>query len=110
MDITSSKNNQKNIIENVKKIYDMSEDKNLYQYIQDVLNGKVSRKSYHRISNLISKKFSDDIVKIVGFSIKGYSNEISPGNIEHIVNEHGEKGRTDQSIGPMPRLRTLAPG
>lgn len=41
------------------------------------------------------------------FSVKGYSNEISPGNIRHIVNEHGENGSTDCSMSNLHNLAKI---
>lgn len=78
--------------------YDMSEDTNLLQYVKDALSNKLPKKSYYKISETISDKMANDIENIVGFSVKGYGNEISPGSIRHINNEHGENGRTDQSM------------
>ncbi len=68
-------NNQEKILIDIKNKYDISEDINLYQYIQDVLNGKISKKSYHRLSSYISEKLAGDIESIVGFSVKTYKND-----------------------------------
>lgn len=78
--------------------YSASEDTNLYQYVQDALSGKLPKKSYYKISDTISDRMAKDIENIVGFSVKGYGNEISPGSIRHINKEHGENGRTDHSM------------
>lgn len=67
MDITNSNNNQDKIKNLTTKSYDMSEDINFYCYIQDALKGKISKKSYHKISNSISEKLANDIEGIVGF-------------------------------------------
>lgn len=89
---------------NVRQDYDNSEDKTLYQYIKDALAGKLSKKSFHKLSDSISDRLANDIEKIVGFSVKGYGNEISPGNIRHIDKEHGENGSTDQSMSDVHDL------
>lgn len=87
--------------------YDVSEDKDLYQYIQDALNGKLSKKSYHKLSDSISDRLAHDIEKIVGFSVEGYGNEISPGNIEHINKDHGPNGESDKSMSNLHDLAKL---
>ena len=44
----------------------------------------------------------------MGFSVKGYGNEISPSNIQHIENEHGAKGRKDTSMKDHRDLARIA--
>ncbi len=80
------------------KQYHLSEDVRLHEYIEDALAGNLPKKSFYKVNETISDRLASDIEKIVGFSVKGYSNEIAPGNIQHIENEHGAKGRKDQSM------------
>lgn len=92
----------------VKYSAETSEDKNLYQYVQDALNDKLSKKSYYKISESISDRMAKDIEEIVGFSVQGYGNEISPNSIRHIRNEHGENGTTDNSMKDYHDLAKIA--
>lgn len=85
----------------------MSEDKGLYKYIKDALSGKLSKKSFYKLNANISDRLANDIEKIVGFSVKGYSNEISPGNIEHIDKRHGANGIQDRSMGDLHELAKI---
>ena len=78
--------------------YTLSEDTELYNYIQDALNNNLPKKSYYKISDTISDRMANDIENIVGFSVKGYGNEISPSNIRHINKRHGENGKNDTSM------------
>lgn len=87
--------------------YDMSEDKGLYKYIKDALSGKLSKKSFYKLNANISDRLANDIEKIVGFSVKGYSNEISPGNIEHIDKRHGANGIQDRSMSDLHELAKI---
>lgn len=87
--------------------YNLSEDAGLYQYIQDSLSGKVSKKSYHKLSDTISDRLANDIEKIVGFSVDGFGNEISRGNIEHINKDHGVNGKSDQSMSDLHDLAKI---
>ncbi len=80
------------------KQYHLSEDARLHEYIEDALAGNLPKKSFYKVNETISDRLATDIEKIVGFSVKGYSNEIAPGNIQHIENEHGANGRKDQSM------------
>ena len=92
---------------NVRQDYDKAEDKTLYQYIKDALAGKLPKKSFHKLSDSISDRLANDIEKIVGFSVKGYGNEISPGNITHINNRHGAKGKHDHSMSDIHDLAKM---
>ncbi len=82
----------------IRENYEHSEDKKLYQYILDAIAGKLSKKSYHKLSNSISDRMANDIERIVGFSVKGYGNEISPNHIQHIEDRHGANGEADHSM------------
>lgn len=108
MNNTNSNNSQYKIEKDIKNDYDMSEDKNLYQYIQDVLNGTVSKKSYYKLSDAISKRMAKDIKKIVGFSVEEYGNEISAKRIIHITERHGVNGRADQSMSDYHNIAKIA--
>ena len=90
-----------------RQAFDLSEDTSLYRFIQDSLAGKLSKKAFHKIGKTISDRLANDIQKIVGFSVDGYGNEISPGNIEHINNEHGPEGRTDQNMSDLHELAKI---
>lgn len=87
--------------------FNISEDTELYQYIQDSLDGKLSKKSSYILSESISEKLAKDIENIVGFSVEGYENKISPGNIEHIRKEHGVDGRSDKSMSDLHDLAKI---
>lgn len=78
--------------------YKMSENGELYQFIQDSLDGELSKKTYHKLSSSISDRLANDIEKIVGFSVQGYSNEISSEHVRHIQNRHGPNGKSDHSM------------
>ena len=86
----------------------MQEDKELYQYVQNALNDRLPKKSYYKISECISERLAKDIESIVGFSVKGYGNEISSSNIQHINNEHGTKGKKDHSMCDAHELSKLS--
>ena len=86
----------------------MQEDNELYKYVQEVLNDKLPKKSYYKISECISERLAKDIESIVRFSVKGYGNEISSGNIQHINNEHGIKGKKDHSMCDVHELAKLS--
>lgn len=78
--------------------YDLSEDVKLKEYIEDALAGKLPKKSYYKINEVIPERLATDIEGIVGFSVKDFSNEISPNHIKHISDKHGEHGKSDQSM------------
>ena len=59
------------------------------------------------MSTNISDRLANDIEKIVGFSAKGYSNEIYPGNIEHIDKRHGVNGIQDRSMSYLHELAKI---
>lgn len=84
--------------EAIKKSYEQSEDKSFYQFVVDALSGKLQGKSYHKLSQKISKRMANDIESLVGFSVEGYSNEISPDHIKHIEARHGANGVADHSM------------
>lgn len=65
-------------------------------------------KSYYKISEKFSDRLANDIEKIVGFSVDGYSNEISPRSIQHIKNQHGENGKRDQSMKEQHDLAKIS--
>lgn len=88
--------------------YAMSEDANLLKFVLDAISNKLPKKSYYTISETISDKMASDIESIVGFSVKGYGNEISPGSIRHINNEHGANGTTDQSMKDVHDLARVS--
>lgn len=92
----------------VKYLLETTEDKKLYQYVQDALDDKLPKKSYYKISESISDRMAKDIEGIVGFSVQGYGNEISPNSIRHIRNEHGENGTTDNSMKDYHDLAKIA--
>ncbi len=95
---------RENTENNTKLQYDIAEDKSLYQYIKDALDGKLPKKSFHKLSDKISERLATDIEKIVGFSVKEYSNEISPSSIEHINKDHGRNGKSDKSMSNLHDL------
>ena len=96
------------ILEEVNKHqYHNSEDLELYQFVRDSIDGKLPRKSYYKLSESISDRFANDIEKIVGFSVKGYTNRVAPGNIEHICKEHGANGRSDKSMSDLHDLAKI---
>ena len=96
--VLDSKDTKKAASRAVDRQYFSSEDTNLHQYIKDALSGNLPKKSFYKVNKIIPDRLATDIEKIVGFSVKGYSNEIAPGNIQHIENEHGPNGRKDQSM------------
>lgn len=83
---------------NPRATYDLSEDVKLKEYIEDALAGKLPKKSYYKINEVIPERLANDIEGIVGFSVKDFSNEISPNHIKHINARHGEHGKSDQSM------------
>ena len=78
--------------------FNASEDTNLYTFITKALNKAVPDKYQYKISESIPDKLATDIEKIVGFSVEGYKNKITPGRIRHIYNRHGENGVADTSL------------
>lgn len=87
--------------------YKMSEDEELYQFIRDSLEGRLSRKSYHKLSDSITDRFANDIESIVGFSVQGYSNEISTEHVRHIQNRHGSNGKADHSMQDLHNMAKM---
>ena len=90
------------------EVYANYEDAELYRYIEDALANDLPKKSFYKISDIISDKLASDIEKIVGFSVKGYSNEIAPGNIKHIEKEHGSNGKKDRSMSDHHDLARIS--
>ena len=82
----------------IKKGYEQSEDKSLYQFALDALAGKLHKKAFHKLSQKISGRMAKDIKSLVGFDVDGYSNEISPHHIKHINARHGTNGVADHSM------------
>lgn len=83
---------------NTRTTYDLSEDVDLKKYIEDALSGKLPKKSFYKINEVIPERLAKDIEEIVGFSVKDFGNEISPNHIIHINDRHGEHGKSDQSM------------
>ena len=80
------------------KAYDLSEDVNLKKYIEDALSGKLPKKSFYKINEIIPQRLAKDIERLIGFSVKDFGNEISPNHIKHINDRHGESGKADHSM------------
>lgn len=93
--------------ERVRYEFREAEDEDLYKDIEDALAGKLSKKSFHKINDSIPERLARDIERIVGVSVSGYGNEISPGNIAHINKRHGENGTQDHSMGNMHDLARI---
>ena len=87
------------------KEYIDSEDVILREFIISVLEGKTNRKEFQTISVHIPNRLAEAIKSIVGFSVNGFGNEIDKGQTEHIWKEHGNNGRSDNS---MADIRDLA--
>ena len=81
-----------------RKAYDLSEDKNLKKYIEDALSGKLPKKSFYKINEVIPIRLAKDIERLVGFSVKEFGNEISPNHIKHVIDRHGKNGKVDHSM------------
>lgn len=87
--------------------YDQAEDNDLAEFVGSVADGNAREKDYRVISNHISDRLAVEIQKIVGLNVRGYGNEIDKGQVEHILKEHGEHGRSDNSmadVGDIARI------
>lgn len=82
----------------IKRSYEQSEDKSFYQFVEDALTGKLQGKSFHKLNQKISARMANDIESLVGFSVEGYSNDISQNHIKHIEARHGANGVADHSM------------
>ena len=87
--------------------YDQAEDNDLAEFVGSVVVGNAREKDYRVISKHISDRLAIEIQKIVGLNVSGYGNEIDKGQVEHILKEHGEHGRSDNSmadVGDIARI------
>ena len=66
----------------------------LIEKVQDG-NFKPNEKVY---LGVVSNEMAQEIENIVGFSVQGFKVVIEARQIEHIIKNHGEKGKTDQSM------------
>lgn len=80
-------------------------DENLLVFIERSIKNEIPDSYQYVLSNRISDRLADDIEKILGLSVRGYKNKITPGRIRHIYKRHGEKGIADNS---MEDIRDIA--
>ena len=78
--------------------FSVSEDEKLHSFIEKSLAKEIPDKYRYEITSTISDKLATEIENIVGFSVKGYKNKITPGRIRHIFKRHGSNGEADNSM------------
>lgn len=87
--------------------YENSEDKELYQFIQDALDNKVSGKTTYELQHKIEQRLVNDIRNLLGIETDGFSNMISKDNIVHIIKRHGIHGTADHSMADLHKLAKI---
>ena len=80
-------------------------DENLLVFIERSIKREIPDSYQYILSNSISDRLANDIERILGVSVKGYKNKITPGRIRHIYKRHGENGIADKS---MEDIRDIA--
>ena len=73
-------------------------DDGLLIFIERSLKKEIPDSYQYILSTRISDRLANDIEKLVGFSVKGYKNKITPGRIRHIYRRHGKNGIADDSM------------
>ena len=87
--------------------YENSEDKELYQFIQDALADKIPGKFTYELQAKIEPRLVKDIKETLGMSVDGFSNKLSKDNIVHIFQRHGIQGSADHSMADLHDLAKI---
>lgn len=87
--------------------YENSEDKELYQFIQDALNNKIPGKNTYELQSKIEQRLVNDIKSEINISTEGYANKISANHIRHIEKRHGIHGEADRSLSDHHNLAKI---
>ncbi len=82
-------------------------DSIMMDFIIKVLEGKAEQKAFQTISVHISKRLEDAIKSVIGLDVTGFGNEIDKGQMEHIWKEHGENGKSDNSMSDINNLARI---
>ena len=80
-------------------------DVGLLKYVDDVLHSDGYVKNEYVITNNVQKRMADDILRLTGVDVTGYSIVIQKSEIGHINKRHGKNGTADHS---MEDLRSYA--
>lgn len=81
--------------------YVIAVDEGLLLFVERSIRGEIPDNYQYLLSNRISDRLAYDIETLIGLSVKGYKNKITPGRIRHIYKRHGEKGIADNSMADI---------
>ena len=81
--------------------YHIAVDDKLLLFVEKSLNKEIPDNYQYVLNGEISDDLAEAIENIVGFSVKGYKNKITPGRIRHIFNRHGKTGEADNSLADI---------
>lgn len=85
--------------------YAFAVDDGLLIFVERSIRNEIPDNYQYMLSSRISERLANDIEKLLGLSVKGYKNKITPGRIRHIYKRHGENGIADNS---MENIRDIA--
>ncbi len=71
-------------------------DKQIKSFVEKVKNGNLSFER-KKISN-VSRRAVEDIKKLLGIDVTGYTNNINTSGVQHIIVRHGENGKQDTTM------------